>query len=239
MSLAMTLLAMLAGAAETPTAEELLNATDDLYRGESSFAVVEMQVKTSRYERTMKMRSWARGTDKSLIIIDEPAKDAGMATLKVDDNSWNYLPKVDRTMKVPAGMMSGSWMGSHFSNDDLVKESRMSEDFTWTEPVKNEAGNWTLTLTPRPDAPIVWGSVSVEVRPDRIPVRIQYNDEDGQLARTMTWEDVKEFEGRSMPSVMRLVPADEPDEFTIVRYVDIDFDADVPESKFSLQALKQ
>ncbi len=237
----MTLLCLIAASAlaETPTAEELLNATDDLYRGTSSVATVQMHVKTDRYERTMKMKAWAKGTDKSLIVIEEPAKDAGIATLKVGDNIWNYLPKVDRTMKVPAGMMSSSWMGSHFTNDDLVRENRLAEEFTWTEPVRNDAGNWVLTLTPRPDAPVVWGRLEVEVRPDRIPVRIAYYDEDGALARTMTWSDVQTFDGREIPSVMKLVPADRPDEFTEVRYLDIDFDADIPDSTFSLQALKR
>lgn len=237
----MTVFMLLAGLAlaETPTAEELLNATDDLFRGDSSTATVEMQVKTKRYERTMRMKSWAKGTEKSLIVIEAPEKDAGMATLKVDDNIWNYLPKVDRTMKVPAGMMSGSWMGSHFSNDDLVRENRLAEEFTWTEPAKNEAGNWALTLTPKPDTPIVWGSLTVEVTPDRIPVKIEYKDEDGELARTMTWEDVAEFDGITMPSLMRLVPADAPDEYTVVKYIEIDFGADVPDSTFSLQSLKK
>ena len=237
----MTLLMLLASfaLAETPTAEELLNATDDVFRGDSSTATVEMAVKTKRYERTMRMKSWAKGTEKSLIVIEAPEKDAGMATLKVDDNIWNYLPKVDRTMKVPAGMMSGSWMGSHFSNDDLVRENRLAEEFTWTEPAKNDAGNWVLTLTPKPDAAVVWGSLTVEVTPDKIPVKIEYMDEDGEPARTMTWEDPKEFDGEIIPSTMRLVPADAPEEFTVVKYIEIDFGADVPDSTFSLQALKK
>ena len=117
------------GAAAEPTIEALLTATDDAARGQSSVAVIAMEVKTANYERTMKMKAFSKGTDKSLVRILEPAKDAGVSTLKVDENLWNYLPKVDRTMKVPAGMMSGSWMGSHFTNDDLVRESRLSEDF--------------------------------------------------------------------------------------------------------------
>ena len=97
--------------AADPSIDELLDATDDIQRGQSAHATVEMQVKTDRYERTMKMESWSEGTDKSLIRILEPAKDAGVTTLMVDDNIWNYLPKVDRTMKVPAGMMSGRGWG--------------------------------------------------------------------------------------------------------------------------------
>jgi hypothetical protein len=232
------MLASLALAAD-PTVEELLNATDDVLRGESSEATMEMQVKTARYERTMRMKTWSHGTDKSLILIEAPAKDAGVATLKVGDNIWNYLPKVDRTMKVPAGMMGGSWMGSHFTNDDLVKESRLSEDFTWTEPTTNEAGNWLVVLTPKPDAAIVWGALEVEVSAERMPVSIVYKDEDGETARTMTWENIQEVDGRSIPMVMRLVPADKPDEFTMVSYIEIDFDVNLPESTFTLQSLKK
>jgi outer membrane lipoprotein-sorting protein len=224
--------------AADPTVEELLNATDDVLRGESSKANVEMHVKTSRYERTMKMETWSQGTEKSLIVILSPAKDAGVATLKVGDNIWNYLPKVDRTMKVPAGMMGGSWMGSHFTNDDLVKESRLSEDFSWTEPAKNAAGNWLLVLTPNSDAAIVWGSLEVEVTPDKMPVSIRYKDEDGELARTMTWEDIQDVQGRKIPMVMKLIPANKPDEFTKISYSEMTFDIDVPESTFSLQSLK-
>ena len=222
-----------------PTAEELLNATDDVFRGSSSEAVIELHVKTRRYERTMRMKAFSQGVDKSLMVIEAPAKDAGVATLKVGDNIWNYLPKVDRTMKVPAGMMGGSWMGSHFTNDDLVKDSRLADDFTWDPPAQNDAGNWVVTLTPKPDAAIVWGSLVVEVTEAKVPVSIKYMDEDGSLARTMTWEEPKTIDGRNLPHVMRLVPADSPDEFTVVRYQDIAFDVSLPESTFTLQALKQ
>jgi len=221
-----------------PTAEELLNATDDVFRGSSSEAVVEMHVKTKRYERTMRMKAYSQGTEKSLMVIEAPEKDAGVSTLKVGDNIWNYLPKVDRTMKVPAGMMGGSWMGSHFTNDDLVKDSRLADDFSWENPSQNDAGNWVLTLTPKADAAIVWGSLVVEVTPDQIPVSIKYMDEDGTLARTMSWEDPREVNGQMMPMVMKLTPADKPDEFTVVTYKSIAFDVDLPESTFTLQALK-
>ncbi|NCG21288.1 MAG: outer membrane lipoprotein-sorting protein [Rhodobacterales bacterium] len=238
MSTILLVLAATALAAD-PTVEELLNATDDVMRGESSVGVIEMHVKTARYERTMAMKSWSQGTEKTLIIIEEPAKDKGVATLKVGDNIWNYLPKVDRTMKVPSGMMSGSWMGSHFSNDDLVKENRLSEEFTWTDPTKNADNNWVITLTPQPDAAIVWGAVVVTVSDNLMPVKIEYQEEDGTLARTLAYSEVKDLGGRTVPTVMTLTPADKPEEFTKITYRELDFDADVPESMFSLQSLKR
>lgn len=227
--------------AADPTIDELLAATDDVARGASSTAVVEMHVKTANYERSMKMEIWSQGAEKTLIRILEPAKDAGISTLKVDDNIWNYLPKVDRTMKVPAGMMSGNWMGSHFTNDDLVKESRLSDDFTASltqKPGDNAEGVYVVTLVPKPDAPVVWGSIVAKIRPDKMPVSIQYLDEKGALVRTMNFSDYKTFDGKLAPATMKMIPADKPAEFTAFSYLSLDFDVAIPESQFTLQALK-
>lgn len=241
---AVTLPALLPAASAQPaepTIEELLKATDDVSRGESSIATIEMHVKTARYERTMVMKAWSRGTEMTLIRILEPAKDAGIATLKVKENMWNYLPNVDRTMKVPAGMMGGNWMGSHFSNDDLVKENRLSEDFiaeVLKRPGDDAEGVWVIALTPRPETPVVWGRIEVKIRADRMPVEIRYLDEDKELVRTMTFSDYRDFDGRKAPAVMTLIPSDKPEEFTRITYRELDFDADVPESLFTLQSLR-
>jgi hypothetical protein len=229
-------------ASDVELARSLLNGTDDLYRGASSIATVTMNVKTARWERSLTMRSWSKGTEKSLIRIEAPAKEAGVTTLKVGENIWNYLPKVDRTMKVPAGMMSGSWMGSHFSNDDLVKESRMADDFTFRIAERPDAaggGRWIIECTAKPDAAVVWGKILVQIRPDRLPEQMTYYDEKGVLVRTMKFEDLKEIDGRLAPSKMLLLPEDKPGEYTEVIYDQLSFDVDVPDTMFSLQALKQ
>jgi hypothetical protein len=224
--------------AEEPSIKELLDATDDINRGESSITTIEMQVKTARYERTMSMQAWSRGEENSLIRILSPAKDAGTTTLKVGEDMWNYLPKVDRTMKIPQGMMSGSWMGSHFSNDDLVKSNRLADEFTYV----NEGlvdGVYTIVCTAKPDAPVVWGKVVVKVRADKIPVEVAYYDEDGTLARTMAFSDVRDFDGRMVPATMTLIPADKPEEFTRVTTVEADFEVEIDDRIFTLQALKE
>jgi hypothetical protein len=224
--------------AAEPSIEELLDATDDINRGESSITTIEMQVKTARYERTMSMQAWSRGEENSLIRILSPAKDAGTTTLKVGEDMWNYLPKVDRTMKLPQGMMSGSWMGSHFSNDDLVKSNRLADEFTYV----NEGlvdGVYTIVCTAKPDAPVVWGKVVVKVREDKIPVEVAYYDEEGTLARTMAFSDVRDFDGRMVPATMTLIPADKPEEFTRVTTVEADFDVEIDDRVFTLQALKE
>jgi len=231
----------LADEASQARARELLDGTDDMHRGASSHARVTMHVKTARFERTLTMESWAEGEERSLIKILSPAKEAGMTTLKVEDNIWNYLPKVDRTMKVPAGMMGGSWMGSHFTNDDLVKESRMADDFTFDlleEPAADGSGQWVIECVARPDAPVGWGKVLVKVAPNEVPTEISYWDEKGTLVRRMVFSDVRMVDGRPIPFSMKLIPEDEPGEYTEMTYELIEFDVELDASMFTLQGLR-
>ena len=228
--------------AAEPTIDELLDATDDISRGKSSHGKMVMQVKTDRYERTLKMEVWTRGTEDSLVRILEPAREKGVSSLKVADNMWNYLPKVDRTLKISGAALSGSWMGSHITNDDLVKQSRMKEDYTsslTSKPAADGTGVYRIELVPKPDAPVVWGKVVVEVRADMQPVAVIYYDEKGELVRTMKFLDIQEMGGRTMPAIMRVEPADKPDEFTEIRYEDMSFDVELDDRIFTLQSLKR
>ena len=225
------------------TAREILDHVDDLFRGESSFGTFSMKVATEHYTREMKMEAWSRGTDHSLIRILYPQKEKGMATLKAGNNIWNFLPRVKRVIKVPSSMMGGSWMGSHFTNDDLIKEYRMAEDYDYEVTFQGEREGEKvidLTLIPRPDAAVVWGKVVVTVREgDWMPLRIDYYDEDLELTRYMIYFDVMELGGRALPARLKMVPTDKPDEFTEVIYHDIEFDVDLPDSFFTLRTLQK
>ncbi len=228
--------------AAEPTVEELLQRTDDLMRGDSSESTFTMQVTTARWNRSMTMKAWSQGTEKSLIQILAPAKDRGMATLKVENDIWNYLPKVDRTIKVPATMMSGSWMGSHLTNDDLVKHSRFDSDYDCefaAKPQGNQA-HYVIDCIPKPDAPVVWGKVVVKIRGlDELVEEVQYFDEEDQLVRTFSYEDFGELGGRRLPRRVKVIPADKPEEFTEMIYEELAFDVKLPEGTFSLQALRR
>jgi hypothetical protein len=228
--------------AAEPTVEELLQRTDDLMRGDSSEGTFTMHVKTARWDRSMTMKAWSEGTEKSLIQILAPAKDRGMATLKVENDIWNYLPKVDRTIKVPATMMSGSWMGSHFTNDDLVKHSRFDTDYDCDFSARPEGGqgHYVIDCVPKPDAPVVWGKVVVKIRgSDELVEEVAYFDEEDQLVRTFSYEDIGELGGRRVPRRVRVVPADKPEESTEIIYEELAFDVKLPRNTFTLQALKR
>ena len=202
-----------------------------------------MEVVTEHWERRITMELWSLGTDYSLIRVQAPVKEAGTATLMADDDIWNYLPKVDRTIKIPASMMAGSWMGSHFTNDDLVKESQLVDDydiFITFEGDRDGVAVWEFKLTPLPEAAVVWGHLKYLVRQDDyMPLWARYYDEDGGLARTMVFSDFRDLGGRVVPAVMDMFPEDKLDERTTVRYETLEFDIDIDQSFFSLQTLKR
>ena len=231
-------------ATQTPeTAREIIELVDRVMRGDSSHGVARMEIVTEHWERQLTMELWSLGTDYSLVRLRAPAKEAGTATLMADDDIWNYLPKVDRTINVPASMMAGSWMGSHFTNDDLVKESQLVEDYDIEVTYEGDRDGvmvWEFTLTPKPEAAVVWGRVDYQVRQaDYMPLWAKYLDEDGKVSRTMRFSEFKNLGGRTVPLVMDMYPADKPDERTTVRYDELEFDIDIDRSFFSLQTLKR
>ena len=228
---------LIPGISNAASATEILERVDDLWRGESSFAEMTMEVKTENYERSMKLKAWSLGKDRSLMVISYPPKDRGVATLKVDQDIWNYLPRVNRTIRVPTSMMMANWMGSHFTNDDLVKESRMSEDYeseVTFEGSREGVNIYELTLVPKPDAPVVWGRIEFTVVQETlIPLHGLYYDEEGLLMRTMEFSDVKTMGGREVPAVMTLIPEDKPEERTVITYDSLDLELSLKEEFFS------
>ena len=223
--------------------DSLIRHIDRLWRGNTSHATMTMSVKTQRYQRSMTMEAWSRGSDYSLVVIKEPVKDRGIATLKVKENIWNYLPKINRVTRVPSSMMSGSWMGSHFTNDDLVKESTFADDYTSTISFEGSRDGrliYELTSIPKPNAAVVWGRVVMQLDQKTLsPYRAVYYDEEGTLIRTMTFDENKQIGERTVPMRMTLQPEDKPTESTVIVYNNITFDVPIQDSFFSLQNLQQ
>ncbi len=224
-------------------ANSLMRHVDRLWRSDSSHALMTMQVKTAHYQRTMRLEAWSKGKDKSLIVILAPRKDKGVATLKVGNNIWNYLPKIRRVSKVPASMMSGSWMGSHFTNDDLVKESTFEDDYDSSISFQGERnGRQVVEITsiPKPDAAVVWGKVVTTIDKQTLtPVAAIYYDEDDNKVREMLFDQVKTINGKPIPLRLRLYPLDKPRESTIVVYESLEFDIPLEDRLFSLKNLQK
>lgn len=224
------------------TARDIVDCVDRIMRGESSRGRASMEVRTENWARSMEMLVWSLGTEHALVRILAPRKDAGTATLKAGSEIWNYLPRVDRTIKIPSSLMSASWMGSHFTNDDLVKESRLIEDYEITtafEGPRDGVDVWEFDLSPKPEAPVIWGRILYRVRKgDFMPVWARYYDEENVLVRTVTFEDYRVLGGRLVPARIRVVPEDEPTEFTEIRYSELEFDVAIDQDFFSLRRLR-
>ncbi len=222
-------------------AEDIIQKVVDNLNGKTAVMEISMVVKTRRAERTMKMKSYSVGQEKSFIKVLYPKKDEGITFLKVGNSMWQYVPRIEKTIKIPASMMLQSWMGSDFSNDDLVKESSLSEDYTHKLIAETE-NEYTVELHPKIDAAVVWGKILMIVSKEYyLPTRVSYFDEDDILVRELVYTDVKPYGERFYPSLWIMTPKTEEKKGheTRISVSSAIFDGEVDEGYFSKRALKR
>lgn len=237
---ALWLLASLQGAPRPPDVSRVLERLDDLYRSKSSIARIEVVVVTPRSTRTLRLKAWTRGEDEALIVIESPPREERTATLRVRENLWNYLPRIARTIRIPPSMMLGSWMGTDFTNDDLVKESSMHDDFESRLDRRSPSPpGWWITLTVKPDIVGRWARIDLLVDDDQLPVEEHHFDRKGRLSRVMKFDEIRTLGGRRLPTHMTLTPVDSPGQRTEMRYLDIEFDVPLADDTFSLSTLER
>ncbi len=197
------------------TPDAIIKNVEHNLQSDSGYSKITMSVTTARGERTMKMESWNRGHEKSFIKVLYPLQDRGITFLKVDATMWQYVPKIEKTIKIPSSMMMQSWMGSDFTNDDMAKESSIVDDYN-AQLTSVDAKKYILTLIPKPDAAVVWGKIIMEVAKEHfVPLRAIYYDEDGAQQRILTYSEVKVYKTRYLPTVMTLVPQDKKNNKTV------------------------
>lgn len=223
-------------------ASEIIKKVDQKMRGNSSSSNMTMKIIRPDWSREISMKGWSLGTDFSLILITAPARDQGTAFLKRDKELWNWQPTIDRVIKLPPSMMTQSWMGSDFTNDDLVKESSIVNDynhFIRGDSIITGRDAWKIELIPKEGAPVVWGRILIYVsKADYIELLIKYYDEDDFLINTMILSDIREMGGRVIPARMDMVPAENPEHRTVIHYKDIQFDIGISEDFFSIKEMK-
>lgn len=225
-------------ARELPGAKDIIQAMEDLYREESSQARLTMRIETPHYERTMEMESKTLGEDKAFIRILSPRKDRGIATLKLEDEMWNYFPKINKVIKVPPSMMMGSWMGSDFTNDDLVKETQLTEDYDLG--LEDGGDRWEITLLPRKQTVTLWAKILYIVdKEPLIPVSQIFFDDKGDKVRRLEFSENREFSGKLIPSRLEMIPLNKQGHRTVVTYDELVFNPDdVDEDTFTLRNLQ-
>ena len=219
--------------------EALVRQVEQQYMGASSRAQTTMLVKTSHWERSLEMEAWSLDRDYFLVRIIEPAKERDVATLKRFREVWNYLPKVDRVIKVPPSMMGGSWMGSHITNDDLVKANHIEKDYN-LRLVEETETYFLVECLPKADAAVVWGKIVYRIsKTPQVPEQVDYYDEEMVRVREIHFDDVQQIGDRIVPMRLTVLPLEKPDEQTILHYRELVFDLPLDETYFSLRNLKK
>lgn len=226
-----------------PSATEMVKTGEEIMRGETSQLIMTMSIQRPSYTRNLKVRSWTSGKDKSMVEILEPLKEEGVTSLRVKSDMWNYLPKTDQVVKVPTSLMLQSWMGSDFTNDDLMKLSQLAIDYTH-KIIKTEKINYEelvlIECTPKPNAPVVWGKILYWARKkDNLPVKEEYFDEKNKLVRTMTLSEFKKMDDRVIPTTITITKANANQENTTIKYEKVLYNRNIPDSLFLRDSLRR
>lgn len=220
-----------------PSGHELVEHVERLLWGKTNQGVSEMTVTTPRWTRTLTLRFWMDRPHYTLIRILAPPKEQGIGSLRNRAEMWNYLPKVARIIKIPSSMMLQPWMGSDFSNDDLVKESSMLEDYTHTllgVERLDGAPAYRVQSIPKPEAAVVWGKIVYFIRvADRLPLKQEYYDERGALIKVMTFGDVRMLGGRVIPTRWTMQPLAKSGNRTQMVIREIAFDRPIDRGLFT------
>jgi outer membrane lipoprotein-sorting protein len=225
------------------------NATDivkkayDKERGTSSRGEMSMTIIRPTWQRTLKFKMWGKGQEYSLTLVTYPAKEKGQTFLKRQNDLWSWNPTISKMIKLPASMMSQGWMGSDYTNDDILKESSIVVDYTHkivgSEKIENY-DCYKIELTPKPEANIVWGKLIKWIsKSDFLQLKTEYYDEDAYKVKSEIGKNVKQIGGRLLPTIVEIIPEDEPGKKTVVEMISIEFDVKIEDSFFSQQNMQK
>lgn len=234
---------LLSSASVAQDATEIIQKMDQKMRGESQKAEITMKIIRPSWSREVSMKSWSKGTEYSMILITAPARDEGTAFLKRGNEIWNWVPSVGRTIKMPPSMMGQSWMGSDFTNDDLVRESSVVTDYEHEivgEDTIEGYDSHKIRMRPKPEAPVVWDHVDVWVTKENyLQLKTEFYDEFGDLINVMHGMDVKELGGRMIPAKMEMIPQDKEGHKTVFEYKSVSFNENISDNFFSVQNMRR
>ena len=236
-------LIMFGGILRAQDATEIIKKAEDKMRGESSRGEMKMKIIRPSWERTISFETWSKGTEYSMTLVTAPAKEEGQTFLKRENELWQYDPTINRMIKLPPSMMSQGWMGSDFSNDDILKESSLSKDYNHkilSEETIDGTEVYKIELLPKEDAAVVWGKIIKWISKDEyLQLKSEYYDVDDYLIKTETASDIKTMDDRVVPTYFEIIPADEEGNKTVMIIEDMEFDIDIDNRFFSQQNMKQ
>ncbi len=230
-----------AGPGAERSADEIIRAAVDQWRGVSSQSDMTMVIHRPDWERSMTMRAWTKGDDKALVRVLDPAKDRGNGTLTDKNSMWTFSPKVNRVIKVPSSMMGQSWMGSDFSNKDVAKADDIIDQYTHTLVNRHDEDGTTIyeiESVPVEDAAVVWGREVLLIRDDNVVAEHRFYDQDDALVKILESLEIGELGGRTVALRQRMHKVDAPEEWTEIRVLDAEYGVDIPDNFFTLSNLR-
>jgi outer membrane lipoprotein-sorting protein len=227
---------------QSQSASDIVRQTEEKMRGKTSTAVLIVSSIRATWKREMKIRAWIKGTNFSMLLIEAPARDKGIVFLKRNKEVWNWMPSIEKTIKLPPSMMSQSWMGTDFTNDDLVKESSLVSDYIHSFNGDTIIGNrscYKILLIPRPEAAVVWGKLITCIEKERlVQLHAEFYDDENRLVNTMNGYDIKLMDGRLIPTRFEMIPADKKNQKTEMRYESIQFDKPIDDEFFTVDKMR-
>ena len=228
---------------EQLSAIEIVQKADEKVRGKTNHSVMEMQIIRPTWSRTISMKSWSNGLDYSMTYITAPAKDKGQVFMKRVTEMWNWMPSIGRMIKIPASMMSQGWMGSDYTNDDILKESSIVRDYVHSIDKEEEVEGmncYKIKMIPNEEAAVIWAKVYKWITKDEfIQIKSEYYDEDDDLVKSDFGYNFKKMDGRLIPSRIEIVPAGDEGKKTVILMKEVQFDIELPTSYFSQQNMKR
>ena len=225
------------------SAKEIVTRAEDNIRGLSSVMEMTIEIIRPTWTRSMSIKSWTKGEQYSLAVVTAPPKDAGTVFLKRVKEIWNWLPTIERVVKLPPSMMAQSWMGTDFTNDDLVKASSRINDYTHKisgDSVIEGRICWKIEMIPLPEAAVIWGKVYMWIdQKDYLELRLEFYDEDGRLVNILQCSDIRNMGGRTIPVKLEMIPAEKKGQETVIKYISARFNQPISEDFFTTENMKK
>ncbi len=226
---------------DEPDATQIVRDAVNHWRGLSSYSVMTMVIHRPDWERSMTMRAWTKGDERSLVRVIEPKKDRGNGTLTDDDSMWSFSPRINRVIKIPSSMMGQSWMGSDFSNKDVARADDIIDQYDHAVLSCDEVDGvqtYTIESIPHEDAAVVWGKEVLTIRDDHVVLEHAFYDQDGELVKTLRSLEIAEMGGRTIASRQRMSKTDAPEEWTEISVTEVEYELDLKDSLFTLSNLR-
>jgi outer membrane lipoprotein-sorting protein len=242
-SLFLTLILLTSNLFYAQNAKEIVQKANDLIMGKTSQGINTMTLIRPDWTREVSMKVWSKGIDYYMILITAPAREKGQVFMKRDKEMWNWVPSINKMIKIPPSMMAQSWMGSDFTNDDLLKESSIVVDYNHKiieEEKVNEFDCYKIELIPKPEAAVVWGKIITWIAKDKYyQIKAEYYDEIGTLINVQLSDEIEKLDDRTIPTKMTIIPQDKEGNETVLKLEEMVFNKDIPTSFFSQQNMKR